>query len=167
MILHKGEVLFRQGDTGPLYKLRSGLCKVTRLQEDGTTFLFNFLLPGEIFPHHSLLTPKEYHGTAIAVMTSEIEVIPADEWYKTLAKNPEQYRDVALLLQSRLRTMQQRIDQLTAVTPKERLQLLYDWFQGHFGKIPIRDLLTQEEIGQLIGVRRETVNRLLKEMKHL
>lgn len=165
MILHKGEVLFRQGETGPLFKLHSGLLKVIRLQEDGSTFLFNFLLPGEIFPHHSLITPKDYHGTAIAVMTSEIEVIPADEWYRKLESDPQQYRDIALLLQTRLRTMQQRIDQLTAVTPRERLELLYEWFQGHFGKIPIRDMLTQEEIGQLIGVRRETVNRLLRDMK--
>ncbi|MGC5327597.1 Crp/Fnr family transcriptional regulator [Brevibacillus sp. SYSU BS000544] len=165
MILHKGEVLFRQGESGPLFKLNSGLLKVIRLQEDGTTFLFNFLLPGEVFPHHSLITPKEYHGTAIAVMTSEIEVIPAEDWYKRLANDPVQYRDVALLLQSRLRTMQQRIDQLTVVTPRERLNLLYEWFHTYLGKIPILELLTQEEIGQLIGVRRETVNRLLREMK--
>lgn len=28
MILHKGEILFRQGDTGPLYHLHKGLLKI-------------------------------------------------------------------------------------------------------------------------------------------
>lgn len=88
MILHKGEVLFRQGEEGPLFRIRSGLFKVVRLQENGEQFLFNILNPGELIPHHSLLTPKEYHGTAIALITSEVEVIPAAQWYAGLEENP-------------------------------------------------------------------------------
>ncbi|MFC4766554.1 Crp/Fnr family transcriptional regulator [Effusibacillus consociatus] len=162
MTLHKGEVLFRQGEVGPLYRLRSGLLKVIRLQEDGTPFLFNLLLPGEIFPHHSLITPKEYHGTAVAVIDCKVEVIEAEEWYRQLQQNPEQYREVALLLQSKLRTMQERIDQITTVSAHKRLQLLRQWLTKYVHETQIEEMLTQEEIGQLIGIRRETVNRLMR-----
>ncbi|MFM1652219.1 Crp/Fnr family transcriptional regulator [Brevibacillus sp. B_LB10_24] len=165
MILHKGEVLFRQGENGPLYKVMSGLLKVVRLQEDGMPLLFNLLLPGELIPHHSLITPKEYHGTAIALMTTEVEVIPAEAWYQELDEHPEIYREVALSLQGKLRMMQQRIDQLTPSSPKKRLDLLQRWFDQYFQGISINQLLTQEEVGQLIGVRRETVNRLMRQ-KH-
>ncbi|GKS13285.1 Crp/Fnr family transcriptional regulator [Paenibacillus chitinolyticus] len=165
MILHKGEVLFRQGEQGPLFRIRSGLFKVVRLQENGEQFLFNILNPGELIPHHSLLTPKEYHGTAIALITSEVEVIPAAQWYAGLEENPLRYRDAALVLQDKLRAMQQRIDQLTALTPARKIELLGQWFARYVGDIPLGDVLTQEEIGQLVGLRRETVNRLLRKQR--
>ncbi|AWC44204.1 Crp/Fnr family transcriptional regulator [Bacillus cytotoxicus] len=163
MILHKGELLFRQGEEGPLYFVKTGLLKVIRLQEDGTPFLFNIIVPGETIPHHSLISPKEYHGTAIALMKTEIEPIMSQEWYDKLRKNPELYANVALQLQTKLRMMQQRIDQLTTVSPRERLHRLQQWFSLYLGGIPIYEILTQTEIGQLIGVRRETVNRLLRD----
>ena len=85
------------------------------------------------------------------------------EWYDKLQANPESYANIAMQLQSKLRMMQQRIDQLTTVSPKERLHRLQEWFTLYLGDIPIYEILTQSEIGQLIGVRRETVNRLLRE----
>lgn len=165
MILHKGEILFRQGEEGPLYFIKSGLLKVVRLQEDGTPFLFNIIVPGETIPHHSLISPKEYHGTAIALIKTEAETIPSSVWYERLRVNPEAYAEVALQLQTKLRMMQQRIDQLTAVSPKERVERLQQWFTAYAGDMPIYDILTQTEIAQLIGLRRETVNRILCEQK--
>jgi CRP/FNR family transcriptional regulator, cyclic AMP receptor protein len=162
MKLHKGDVLFRQGERGPLFRIQSGLLKVVRLQQDGSPFLFNILLPGEIVPHHSLLSVKEYHGTAIALMTSDVDVIPPDEWYRSLEENPLMYRDIALQLQMKLRLTQQRMDQLTASSPADKLALLNEWFRSYVGDYALTELLTQEEIGQLVGLRRETVNRLLR-----
>ncbi|WP_438351454.1 Crp/Fnr family transcriptional regulator [Paenibacillus sp. FA6] len=163
MILHKGEILFRQGDSGEyLYHVKSGLFKVTRLHENGNMVLFNILYSGETVPHHSLITPKEMHGTAIALMRSEVEVIPANDWYRQLREEPDKPMEVALLLQAKLRFMQQRLDHLTVGTPAERLELLTEWLSDFSHGVDVTELLTQEEIGQLIGVRRETVNRLLR-----
>ncbi|MEJ8546905.1 Crp/Fnr family transcriptional regulator [Brevibacillus borstelensis] len=162
MKLNKGDILFRQGETGPLFHVRTGVLKVVRLQEDGSPFLFNLILPGETIPHHSLLTAKEYHGTAIALMSCEVEKISPAEWYRALEEDPYKYREIALQLQSKLRFTQQRMDQLTASSPKEKLALMTEWFAKHIGSYPLTDLLTQEEIGQFLGLRRETVNRLLR-----
>jgi len=163
MILHKGEILFRQGDEGKyLYHIKSGLFKVTRLHENGNMVLFNILYPGETVPHHSLISPKEIHGTAVALIRSEIEVISAQEWYRELEENPQKPLEVARLLQEKVRFMQERLDHLTVGTPGERLELLQKWLGHHANGIPLTDYLTQEEIGQLIGIRRETVNRLLR-----
>ncbi|MFC4076191.1 Crp/Fnr family transcriptional regulator [Salinithrix halophila] len=162
MILHRGEILFRQGEEGYLFHLKSGLFKVSRLQPDGTSFLFNLLVPGETFPHHSLLTPQPYYATAVALTTSEVERIPAEDWYRKLEACPEKYREVALSLQYTLRTVQQRIGFLTAPS-SNRLRLLREWLHHHFSSKPVEDLLTQEELGQLLGLTRETVNRLVRE----
>lgn len=163
MILHKGDILFRQGEEGPLYHITSGLLKVVRLQEDGTPFLFNIIVPGEMIPHHSLLSPKEYHGTAVALVKTEAEPISPQQWYEQLQQEPLAYENVALQLQSKLRMMQERIDQLTTVSSKERIERLQQWFSTYLGNIPVYDILTQTEIAQLVGLRRETVNRLLRE----
>lgn len=163
VILHKGEILFRQGEEGPLYFIKSGLLKVVRLQKDGTPFLFNIIVPGETIPHHSLISAKDYHGTAIALMKTEVEPIMSHIWYTKLHSDPRLYAEIALQLQTKLRMMQERTDLLTIVSPKERLLRLQAWFTTYLGDIPIHDILTQTEIGQLIGIRRETVNRLLRE----
>jgi len=162
MFVKKGEVLFRQGEEGPLYHIKSGLFKVVRLQEDGHVFLFNIIVPGEMIPHHSLISQKEYHGTVTALIDSEVEIISPDEWYKELHENPQKYEEVSIQLQQKLRMMQKRIDQLTTVSPMERLLLLEDWLERYLPGLTIYSILTQTEIGQLIGLRRETINRLLK-----
>lgn len=162
MILHKGETLFRQGETGPLYRLKSGLLKIIRLHADGTQVLVNIIVPDEIIPHHSLISPNPYYGTAVALVPCEVEVIAADTWYRELEQQPDRFREVALKLQEKLRMIQQRVDQLTQVTPAEKLKHLQAWFETHKPDYRMTELLTQDEIGQFLGLRRETINRLLR-----
>ncbi|ERM16880.1 Crp/Fnr family transcriptional regulator [Brevibacillus laterosporus] len=162
MRLHRGETLFRQGETGPLYHLKSGLLKVIRIHEDGTTTLVNIIVPNEIIPHHSLISPNPYFGTAIALITCEIEVLNAREWYQKLQNNPDRCRTIALKLQEKLRMMQHRIDQLTEVSAADKLRKLQAWFEFYIAPTTLTEVLTQDEIGQFIGLRRETVNRLLR-----
>lgn len=162
MILHKGETLFRQGESGPLYRLRSGLLKIVRVHQDGSQILVNLITPEEIIPHHSLISPNPYFGTAVALVTCEVDILPQQEWYQELDQDPERCRSIALLLQDRLRMLQQRIDQLTEVAPAKKLQKLQAWFQSYIAPAALTDVLTQEEIGQFLGLRRETVNRLLR-----
>lgn len=162
MFLHKGEVLFRQGESGPLFHLRSGLLKIVRIHPDGSQILVNIIVPDETIPHHSLISPNPYYGTAIALMTSEVDVLPEQEWYRSLDENPEQCRSIALQLQDKLRMMQQRIDQLTQVSPADKLHNLQAWFHAYIAPATLTDVLTQDEIGQFIGLRRETINRLLR-----
>ena len=162
MRLHRGATLFRQGETGPLYHLKSGLLKVIRIHEDGTTTLVNIIVPNEIIPHHSLISPNPYFGTAIALITCEIEVLNAREWYQQLQNNPDRCRTIALQLQEKLRMMQHRIDQLTEVSAADKLRKLQAWFEFYIAPTTLTEVLTQDEIGQFIGLRRETVNRLLR-----
>ncbi|OCT15882.1 Crp/Fnr family transcriptional regulator [Paenibacillus pectinilyticus] len=163
MRLHKGEILFRQGEIGSLFRLHAGLLKIVRSHEDGNTTLVNIIVPGETIPHHSLISPSVYYGTAIALVTCDVDVLPAEQWYGDLERSPEHFRTIARQLQDKLRMMQQRIDQLTEVAPAAKLVKMEAWFQQYIGTLKLTDVLTQEEIGQFIGLRRETVNRLLRE----
>ncbi|MBD1371867.1 Crp/Fnr family transcriptional regulator [Hazenella sp. IB182357] len=161
MHLSRGEVLFLQGETGKIYYLKSGLLKVSRIRADGSSFLFNILVPGERFPHHSLVVPQETFGTVSAMSVSEVQCLPAAEWYQLLAEKPEQYREVAFVLQTTLRKMQKRMELTTAPT-KDRIPMLREWFAQFLPNLQLEDVLTQEEIGQFLGMTRETVNRQLR-----
>lgn len=89
-------------------------------------------------------------------------MIPSTAWYHALSEQPAKYRDIALLLQNKVRMMQERMDQMTETSPAERLRRLQGWLEGYLAPEKMTDVLTQSEIGQLIGLRRETVNRLLR-----
>ena len=60
--------------------------------------------------------------------------------------------------------MQQRINQMSTLTPEGKIRKLQNWFANYFPDIQIEKVLTQEEIGQFVGLRRETVNRALKKI---
>lgn len=162
MILHKGETLFRQGESGPLYHLKSGLLKIVRVHEDGTQILVNIIVPDEIIPHHSLISPNPYFGTAVALTTCEVEILPEEDWYRELDQSPDRYKSIALQLQDKLQMIQRRMDHLTETSPTMKLQKLQAWFRSYNPTANLTELLTQEEIGQFIGLRRETINRLLR-----
>lgn len=49
MRLHKGETLFRQGENGPLYHVKSGMLKILRVHEDGNPCLSTSSFPGKKF----------------------------------------------------------------------------------------------------------------------
>ncbi|WP_137791221.1 Crp/Fnr family transcriptional regulator [Bacillus sp. E(2018)] len=164
MLIAKGEILFRQGEEGPLFRLDSGLLKIVRVHEDGSQVLLNLIIPGEVIPHHSLTSPNEYNGTAIALLPCEITRIEPQQWYRSLEEDPYRYKEVALLLETKLRMMQQRINQMSTLTPEGKIRKLQNWFANYFPDIQIEKVLTQEEIGQFVGLRRETVNRALKKI---
>ncbi|MBH0164530.1 Crp/Fnr family transcriptional regulator [Fictibacillus sp. 7GRE50] len=164
MLMAKGEILFRQGEEGPLFRLDNGLLKIVRVHEDGSQVLLNLIVPGEVIPHHSLTSPNEYNGTAIALLPSEITRIEPQQWYRSLEEDPYKYKEVALMLETKLRMMQQRINQMSTLTPEGKIRKLQNWFANYFPDIQIEKVLTQEEIGQFVGLRRETVNRALKKI---
>lgn len=159
--LKKGEILFLQGESGFIYLLTSGLLKVVRTKEDGSSTLLNILVPGELFPHHSLISAKANHGTVIAMTECDVQKMKQGDWLKVIQENPYHYKGISEILQSRLRMMQERIDILTAQSD-DKIPMFRKWLRQYFPGSPIEEILTQEEIGQFVGLTRESVNRWLR-----
>lgn len=163
MFIHRGEILFSQGENGDLFRLNRGLLKVIRTYPNGDCVLLNLLLPGEIFPHHSLISSHPYYGTVIAMVKSEVERIPAHNWYSTLMEKPEKYKEVAGILEENLRKIQQRMDMIT-LPAKKRISYFREWLSTYCKDYPMEEILTQEEIGNFLGMSRETVNRHMQRL---
>ena len=85
-----GTVIFHPGQPGDVfYILWSGRMRVLVQDADGRSETLGYLYPGDHFGEGALLTGKGHRATVRAVEDSEVMVVPRDEFFKVLKKDPE------------------------------------------------------------------------------
>jgi CRP/FNR family transcriptional regulator len=135
--LVRAERLFDEGDAGfRLYVVLEGKIKLTRAAPDGRENLLSVLGPGEMFGELSLFDPRPRTSSAVAVTDTRLAALAHDELLDWLTDVPGRVAKALLDLAD-------RFGEQTA----EGLQVHHD--------------LTQEELAQLVGASRETVNKAL------
>lgn len=163
----RGDVLFCEGDPGDrLYVICAGKVKLGRRSPDGRENLLAVLGPGEMFGELSLFDPGPRTATATAVSPVRLVGLgPADlqEW---LTGRPEVARQLLQALARRLRrTNDSLADLVFSDVPGRVAKALLDLAE-RFGRrtdigVLVAHDLTQEELAQLVGASRETVNKAL------
>jgi len=167
VVLPRGERLFDEGDLGDcLYLVISGKVKLTRTAPDGRESLVSVHGPGDMFGELAMFDPTYRTSTAIAITDARLAQIAHDDLRKVLATRPP----VALLL---LKALAQRLRRVT----EANTNLIFTDVPGRVAKalleladkfgtptdegIQVNHDLTQEELAQLVGASRETVNKAL------
>jgi CRP/FNR family transcriptional regulator, cyclic AMP receptor protein len=165
--LARGDHLFDEGDAGDrLYVILDGKIKLTRAASDGRENLLSVLGPGEMFGELSLFDPRPRTSSAVAITDSRLAGLGHDYLLHWLTGRP----DVALHL---LRALAQRLrrtndimaDLVFTDVPGRVAKALLD-LADRFGEeqeegLQVHHDLTQEELAQLVGASRETVNKAL------
>jgi len=159
----KGSILFKEGDDGEhLYVIIEGKLKLGTSSGDGRENLLSILGPGEMFGELSLFDPGPRTSTATAVTDAKLlslsheKVIP---WLKVSLQ-------LLARLSQRLRRTNEAVGDLVfSDVPGRVAKALID-LGDRFGKTTAEGLLvnhdlTQEELAQLVGASRETVNKAL------
>ncbi|MFZ0139993.1 MAG: Crp/Fnr family transcriptional regulator [Aeromicrobium sp.] len=165
--LARGDVLFNEGDSGSqLYVVIEGKIKLGRTSADGRENLLAILGPGQMFGELSFFDPGPRSATATAVTDVELKSLGHDALSPVLATHP----DVALALLNQLagrlrRTNEVVGDLVFSDVPGRVAKALLD-LAGRFGRkaddgVHVNHDLTQEELAQLVGASRETVNKAL------
>ncbi|MGI9084614.1 MAG: Crp/Fnr family transcriptional regulator [Aeromicrobium sp.] len=165
--LKRGEVLFNEGDEGnQLYVVIDGKVKLGRTSADGRENLLAILGPSQMFGELSFFDPGPRSATATAVTDVELMGLGHDALSPVLAK----HSDVALALLHQLagrlrRTNEVVGDLVFSDVPGRVAKALLD-LAGRFGRkaedgVHVNHDLTQEELAQLVGASRETVNNAL------
>jgi CRP/FNR family cyclic AMP-dependent transcriptional regulator len=163
----RGQVLFHEGDPGDrLYVIVDGKVKLGRTSGDGRENLLAILGPGEMFGELSLFDPGPRNATATAVADTSLIGLGEEGLTSWLAGRPEVARQLLRALARRLRRTNENLaDLVFSDVPGRVAKALLD-LSERFGR-PVEDGLrvahdlTQEELAQLVGASRETVNKAL------
>ncbi|CAB4594149.1 unannotated protein [freshwater metagenome] len=165
--LGKGTVLFSEGDEGDhLYVIVEGKLKLGTSSGDGRENLLSVLGPGEMFGELSLFDPGPRTATATAVTDVRLLSLGHDKVIPWVTQHPQVALDLLGRLSQRLRRTNEVVGDLVfSDVPGRVAKALIDLGE-RFGKdtpegLYVNHDLTQEELAQLVGASRETVNKAL------
>ena len=165
--LSRGEHLFLEGEDGDrLYVVLDGKIKLTRAAPDGRENLLSVLGPGEMFGELSLFDPRPRTASASAVTDAVVAALAHDELRPWLRDRPEVSMHMLRALARRLRqandvTADLVFTDVPGRVAKNLLDLADRFGEQESDGLHVHHDLTQEELAQLVGASRETVNKAL------
>ncbi len=165
--LNRGEVLFDEGENGDrLYIIEEGKIKLGSSSGDGRENLLAILGPGEMFGELSLFDPGPRSLSASAVSDSVLYELEHTALVRVIEERPVVAKHLLTALARRLRRTNEALaDLVFSDVPGRVAKALLD-LSTRFGErvdegIRVAHDLTQEELAQLVGASRETVNKAL------
>ncbi len=165
--LNKGQVLFKEGQDGDrLYVVVHGKIKLGTTSADGRENLLSILGPGEMFGELSLFDPEPRTSTATAVTDAKLVSLAHEAVIGLVTTNPQTSLELLRRLAQRLRKSNEILaDLVFADVPGRVAKAIMDLGE-RFGVqkddgLHVNHDLTQEELAQLVGASRETVNKAL------
>ena len=165
--LSRGEHLFLEGQDGDrLYVVLDGKIKLTRAAADGRENLLSVLGPGEMFGELSLFDPRPRTSSASAVTDATVAALAHDALRPWLLEQPEVSMHMLQALARRLRRANDVLADLVFTdvpgrVAKNLLDLADRFGEQESDGLHVHHDLTQEELAQLVGASRETVNKAL------
>ena len=163
----KGQTLFKEGDAGDrLFVVVEGKLKLGTSSGDGRENLLSILGPGDMFGELSLFDPGPRTATATAVTDSRVLALANDQVIGWVTAHPQVSLQLLKRLARRLRrTNEVLADLVFADVPGRVAKAIMDLGERFGTKkddgLPVNHELTQEELAQLVGASRETVNKAL------
>ncbi len=165
----KGQVFFVEGEPGDrLYVIMEGKVTLGHSATDGRETLLAVLGPGEMFGELSLFDPGARTATATALTDTVVLGLGRDALRPWLTGRPEVAEKLLQALARRLRRTEDAMADLVfsdvpGRVAKALLELSEKFGVFRDGELFVEHDMTQEELAQLVGASRETVNKALAE----
>jgi len=169
--VRRREVLYLPGDAGDrIYLLKRGVVKISALQEDGREVLLALLHKGEVFGEEAVLEDAPRDHLAEAYEDALICIITRQDFMDMLRSHPEMVFKITKLIGLRLKTFRNRVENLLYKGASQRLaSTLLELAREHGVSdaqgtlVPLK--LSQQDLANLIGVTRESVNLALSDFR--
>lgn len=168
----RGTTIFDEGEPGDqLYIIISGKVKLARHAADGRENLLTVMGPSDMFGELSIFDPGPRTSSAICVTEVVCATMNSTMLHDWIGQHPQISEQLLRVLARRLRrTNNSLADLIFTDVPgrvaKALLQLANRFGTHEGGALRVNHDLTQEEIAQLVGASRETVNKALAEFAH-
>ena len=167
-----GYTVIVEGEPGDrLYIVISGKVKIGRRSPDGRDNLLTILGPSDMFGELSIFDPGPRTSSATTITEVRAVSIDRETVRAWIADRPEIAEKLLRVLARRLRrTNHDLADLIFTDVPgrvaKQLLRLAQRFGTQDGDVLRVSHDLTQEEIAQLVGASRETVNKALSDFAH-
>ncbi|HEX8001766.1 MAG TPA: Crp/Fnr family transcriptional regulator [Mycobacteriales bacterium] len=169
-VVARGEALFREGDDGDeLHVIVDGKMKITRSSSDGRENAIAILGPGDLLGELALFDSQRRGATATAVNDTTLASLSRPDFHAWLAEHPSVSLELLRALAARLRQTNEAMADLVFTDVPGRIAKTLLGLGDRFGSptgdggVRVAHDLTQEELAQLVGASRETVNKALSD----
>jgi CRP/FNR family cyclic AMP-dependent transcriptional regulator len=162
--VERGEAVFHQVDRGAhLYVVLSGRIKLTHAESEGHDLM---LAPGDQFGELALLDTRPRSATATAVEHSVLSGVDKETLSSWLTTCPGAMQAMLSVTARRLRSATQTANDVAWLDVTGRFARLISCLGDRFGTrgprgVYIPQRAHPEELGQLVGAQRETVNKFV------
>ena len=167
---NKNEIIFVEGNLPThYYQIISGEVKMSNYNDDGREFIQGIFYKGQSFGEPPLFLNQNYPANAIAVDDSEVLLLPKNNFLKLLEENPAISLKIIENLAQRLYYKSVMAAEMSTQEPEHRVLKLIDHGIAYFNfKKEANGYLinfTRQQIGDLTGLRVETVIRTIKALE--
>ncbi|MET0945723.1 MAG: Crp/Fnr family transcriptional regulator [Flavobacterium sp.] len=166
----KNDIIFEEGNLPThYYQIISGEVKMSNYNDDGREFIQGIFYKEQSFGEPPLFLNQNYPANAITVDNSEILLLPKNNFLKLLEENPAISLKIIENLAQRLYYKSVMAAEMSTQEPEHRVLKLIDHGIAYFNfKKDANGYLinfTRQQIGDLTGLRVETVIRTIKALE--
>ncbi|HEU5130216.1 MULTISPECIES: Crp/Fnr family transcriptional regulator [Glycomyces] len=165
--VNKGQTVFTENEPGDsLYIVMSGKVKLGRRSADGRQNLIAVMGPSDMVGELALFDPGPRTATATALTDTRMARLSKTALRPWLANRPEIAEQLLRVIARRLRRTNDSMADLIFTDVPGRVAKALLHMASRFGTrdggvLRVTHDLTQEELAQLVGASRETVNKAL------
>jgi CRP-like cAMP-binding protein len=165
------QALFRKGDEGTaLYIIKKGKIKIVLPSRVGDEVILTIFSEGDFLGEMSLLDQKPRSADGIAMEQSEVYILNRSDFLSFLQNNENAIKCVLSSLSERLRKTDDLLEDTSFLSVSGRLAKKLLELGKEFGKTEkdtakIGLKLTQQDLADLVGTTRESINKELKVLR--
>lgn len=168
-IYKKGQVIFEEGETlNGVYCVRDGVCKLTKLSENGKDQVVKLVVKGGLLGKRSLVTEQKTNLSAVALNDMEMCFIPKSEIMADLQKNPKFTMDVLKKMANDLKESDVSLVNMAQKSVKRRMAEILMYIHDNFGTDDenyLNIVISREDYASIVGTATESAIRILSQFK--
>jgi CRP-like cAMP-binding protein len=165
----KQSTIVEEGLAGDyMYVIREGRVKVVKSSDDGREKIMDFLEEGSFFGEMSLLDQQPRSASVETLEPVRLLALSRSDFLDVLRRSPDLALSVIQVLTRRLRETDEQASSMSFQRVKERTRGLFERIArdpADDGAARVTPTLTHQQIADMIGTSRETVTRVIKQLK--
>ena len=163
--------VFMEGDEREaVFFIESGVVKTHKIDEDGNEQVFSLLQSGDMFPHVGFFDQSPYPANARVLQDAELLMIRIEDFNQLMIEKPHLAIKVMKMMGKKILQLQERVQSLISQDVRHRFiqaitRLAYENGKKRDGGVAIDFPITNQDLANIVGTSRESINRLLNELK--